>query len=435
MSEPSIHLVNLGCSKNQVDSESILTELQEAGCYLEPNNPQADYVLINTCGFIDVAKEESIQEILTFVSQKKEQQKLIVAGCLSQRYKKDLQKAIPEVDHFIGTYSAGKIVELIQGKKAAKSCLNADKRVFLENFSHHAYLKIAEGCDRICGFCAIPGMRGKQRSFSISKIVKDAQILQSQGVLEVSLIAQDLTYYGREKGKNNTLSELLRALLENTDIPWFRLMYAYPAFIDDKLLKIMKETRVCSYLDMPIQHASSSVLQSMRRGYNAKQLKSLMQKIQSFVPDISLRTTMLIGYPGETEDDFKELMNFVEDVRFHRLGAFAYSDEDGTFAADELKNPKVDEDVIRERLDKLMNLQQDISLDYNQKKINSIQTVIIDEQVKNENYQYLGRTQADAYGVDNSVCIQGEGAVVGSFQKVKIDQAHEFDLEGCLFQL
>ena len=421
-------LINLGCAKNQVDSENILGELKSAG-YQISEDADSSLIVINTCGFIEEAKAESINEILTTVKHKKPNQKIVVAGCLSQRYKHELAQEIPEVDLFIGTYKTQQILNELNID--ATGCDSTHNRFLLEKSPHHAYLKIAEGCNRICGFCAIPNMRGKQQSRSISDIVKEAQQLQSQGILELSLIAQDLTYYGREKTNSENLLELLKALTSSTDIPWIRLMYAYPAFIDNAFIEFMRqEPKVCNYLDMPIQHASNSVLQNMRRGYTRQKLTQLLKQLQT-IPNMALRTTVLVGYPGETQSDYQQLLDFIQEIKFNRLGGFTYSPEDNTYAEESLKLPAVNPEIAQERFNNLMRVQQQISLEHNTKKIGDITTVLIDEK-DNSYFDFIGRTEQDAWGVDNNVIIKDPhhtGAIIGTFRKVKITQAHEFDLE------
>lgn len=429
--QPKVYILNMGCSKNQVDSENILGELNSAGYTREALPENAELLLINTCGFIQDAKEESIREILQLAKIKKENQRLVVAGCLSQRYREELQKEMPEVDAFYGVFKPGEIASAEAGWKPAK-CDEVQPRTFLQSQgSHHAYLKIAEGCNRICGFCAIPSMRGLQVSKPIAELVRECQKLQTAGIMEVSLVAQDLTYYGREKKGAPVLTDLLKVLLAETDIPWFRLMYAYPAYIDHNLLDLFAQNdRLCKYLDMPIQHSHTSVLQRMRRGHTEKGLREMIGNIRSAVPDIALRTTVLVGYPGETEDEFKHLLDFVGEHKFDRLGGFTYSDEDGTYAFDELKARRVPPRTIQKRLGQLMELQQQISYEKNQDREGQIFRVIVDSAAEQgEAFDFVGRSQWDAPEVDNSVLIRGQCAV-GSFVDVKIEEAHEFDLVG-----
>ena len=428
-----VNVINLGCSKNQVDSESILGEFSNAGYAMTSEQKGSDIVVINTCGFIDSAKEESINEILTAVENRDPGQKIVVAGCLSQRYTEELKKDIPEADLVMGTYKAGEIIkslDLTVDPQALCDTGAFTKRILLEEQHHHAYLKLAEGCNRTCSFCAIPGMRGKQRSRNIASLVDEANELASKGVKEISLIAQDLTYFGREKGgPSETLEQLLNALVTHTDIPWIRMMYAYPGFINDSLMDLMaQENRICSYLDMPLQHGSDNILKLMRRGHTRKSLLGLLRKLRQRIPNIALRTTLLIGHPGETEDDVKQLLDLIEEVRFDRLGCFTYSDEDGTHAFD-LNNQRVDIEVAQERAERVMNVQQHISLENNEARIGQELDVLIDEVAEGSDFHFYGRTQWDAPEVDNRVQILNGNAAPGDFVKVKVLSASEYDLD------
>ena len=436
-----VRLLNLGCSKNQVDSENILGEFGRAGFTLAKDGDSPALTIINTCGFIEAAKEESIQEILDAVGAKGEGEKLVVAGCLSQRYLADLQKDIPEVDLYVGTYKPGEILERLGLNSTLPSdcAVGAAPRTLMGEESHHAFLKIAEGCNRVCGFCAIPGMRGKQKSRKIADLVREAQELQGYGIKEISLIAQDLTYFGREQNGTETLEGLLRALLKETDIAWFRLMYAYPAFLTDGLLETMStERRVCRYLDIPMQHASDRMLKAMRRNYTAAQLRETLRKIRAAVPGIALRTTALLGYPGETEADVEELLALVEETRFRHLGSFTYSDEDGTHAFG--LEPKVAQEAMDERMDRVMSLQRQIALEDNLKRVGETVEVVIDGVAEGQDHHFDGRTEGDAPEVDNKVLIFASGedgspaasADPGTFRKVLITDAREYDLEARL---
>jgi len=429
----SVHPISLGCSKNQVDLERALSEFRHAGFQLLEESEQAEYLLINTCGFIDSAKTESIDTILALAGQRKKGQKILVAGCLSQRYMADLKSEMPEVDLWTGTYQPGKILEVVGENDLADICRRElPTRVRIGNTPHHAYLKIAEGCNRSCAFCAIPGIRGKQKSFDIPELIEEAQLLQKNGVQEISLIAQDLTFYGREKGGPNTqLETLLRALLDNTDIPWIRLMYAYPEFIDDSLLELMAtEKRICKYLDMPIQHGSDRILMLMRRNTDGQKLRDLLLRIRKSVPEIAMRTTALVGFPGETEEDYQQLLELAAEIRFERLGGFAYSNEDGTHAAT-LPN-SVPTEVAQERLQRLLDQQAQISLERNQNLIGSEVEVLIDEVAEESEFHFYARTQWDALEVDNSVRILEGSATPGEFCKARIVDASEFDLDAIL---
>lgn len=432
-----IHVLNLGCSKNQVDSENILGDFMNIGYNHVATQDESDIVVINTCGFIDSAKEESIDEIVAAVENRKPGQKVVVAGCLSQRYKDDLSKEIPEVDLFVGTYQPGEIIKLLEPEKSLSLLCDTtgsfSRKVLLTEEKHHAYLKIAEGCNRECSFCAIPGMRGKQKSRSIKSIIEEAHFLQEKGVKEISLVAQDLSYFGRERGgPESNLQELLQTLIQETDISWIRLMYAYPAFLDDSILQyIADQKRICSYIDMPIQHGSNKILQLMKRGHTRSSLAKLLNRMRSIIPDLALRTTLLLGFPGETEEDFQELLDLVQEVRFDRLGCFTYSDEEGT-SAFELKEERVDIDIAMERAETLMNIQRQISLERNEKLVGQELTVLIDSIAEGSEYHYFARTEWDAPEVDNRVQIVAGDAQVGEFARVKIVDASEYDLDAII---
>lgn len=433
MQNPKIHVLNLGCSKNQVDSESILGDFMTVGYEHVSSQDESDIVVINTCGFIDSAKEESIDEIIAAVEHRKPGQKVVVAGCLSKRYKDDLAKEIPEVDLFVGTYQPGEIIQLLEPTKATAALCDTgsfSRKVLLQEEKHHAYLKVAEGCNRECSFCAIPGMRGKQRSRSLKSLIEEAQFLQSQGVKEISLVAQDLSYYGRERGgPESNLQELLKTLVAETDIPWIRLMYAYPAFLDDAMLEwIGAEKRICNYIDMPIQHGSDRMLQLMKRGHTRASLTKLLRRMRSAIPDLALRTTLLLGFPGETDEDFAQLLELVEETRFDRLGCFTYSDEEGTSAFD-LTEERVDVEIAMERAETLMGIQRQISLERNESLVGQELTVLIDSIAEGSEYHYYARTEWDAPEVDNRVQIVAGDAQVGEFARVRIVDATEYDLD------
>jgi ribosomal protein S12 methylthiotransferase len=426
----SVHPISMGCAKNQVDLERMLGEFRQAGFSIQEDPSQSEYLLVNTCGFIESAKEESVDAILGLTQLRRPGQKILVAGCLSQRYSSDLKSEMPEVDLWTGTYQPGKILEVIGEHDMANVCRREpQKRVAMGNTPHHAYLKIAEGCNRNCSFCAIPGIRGKQNSFDIPELVAEAQYLVKHGVKEISLIAQDLTFYGRESGGPQTnLETLVRALLSDTDLHWVRLMYAYPEFIDDSLLRLMADNnRLCSYLDMPIQHASDAVLTRMRRKTRGKELRELLLRFRSTVPEISLRTTVLVGFPGETEAEFEELMQLANEVKFERLGGFTYSDEEGTHAA--TLAHKIPHDIAQERLDRLLAQQSEISLERNQSLLGRELEVVLDEVAEESEFHFYGRSQWDALEVDNGIrVLEGDGDV-GQFRMARVVDASEFDLD------
>jgi ribosomal protein S12 methylthiotransferase len=428
---PRINVVTLGCSKNVHDSEILMGQLKgnKINVVHESESIQEnDIVVINTCGFIDNAKQESIDTILQF-SELKEQgkiNKVIVTGCLSERYKPELQTEISNVDAYFGTNDLPDLL----------SSLGADYRHellgerLLTTPSHFAYFKIAEGCNRPCSFCAIPLMRGKHVSKSIEDLVKEAKFLASNGTKELILIAQDLTYYGLDIYGKRNLSDLLRHLSDVDGIEWIRLQYAYPSGFPMDILDTMNErSNICNYLDMPLQHISDNMLTAMRRGTSKQKQIDLVNKIRDKVPDIALRTTLICGYPGETEDDFQEMMQWVEDTRFDRLGCFTYSHEEKTHAHN--FDDDVAEEVKQERVDSIMELQQGISYDINQSKIGNTYKVLID---RIDGDYFIGRTAYDSPEVDNEVILDAKTnyARVGDFVQIKVDRAEDFDLYGSI---
>ncbi len=425
-----VFLLNLGCSKNQVDAEKILGELGASGVSPVESADEADLIVVNTCGFIESAKAESINETLQLLDAKRKGQKVVMAGCLSQRYRDDLTGEFPEIDLMIGTYKPGELVRALElpapDAELAKGCL----RVGMDGLPHHAFLKIAEGCNRTCAFCAIPGIRGKQVSRTLEEIVAEAQLLQQRGVKELSLVAQDLTFYGREKGgPGSTLEELLRTLLKETDIPWLRLMYAYPAFLGGGLLDLIgAEKRICSYIDIPIQHGSDRMLERMRRGHTREGLRRMLRDIRKRVPDVAIRSTLLLGFPGETEEDYQQLLDLVEEIRFDRLGCFTYSEEEGTPAA-EYDDPRVDPDLAAERAERLMGVQARISLERNEALIGQELEVLVDEMAEGTEAHFHARTQWDAPEVDGRVQVMEGNATPGEFARVRIIGAGEYDLD------
>lgn len=430
MKHPKIFAAQLGCAKNQVDAEHLLAELYSVGFVSAPSAEKADYLLVNTCGFIEAAKEESINAVLSFVEIKKPAQKLIVSGCLSGRYKEELPKEMPEVDYWLGTYEPGKILQVL-GLGEKSSGTENIQRLNLGDFPHHAYLKIAEGCDRRCAFCAIPNIRGKQVSFSIESIVQEAKELEAQGVKELTLIAQDTTFYGHEQGvRGPTLTKLLKAILAETKIPWIRTLYWYPQFIDDELLELMaNEPRLCKYIDMPIQHANDKILKLMRRHYTQKSLREMLFKMREKIPGVTLRTTVLVGFPGETQEDFEELMQLIQDVRFEHLGGFVFSPEEGTPALQLTETP-VPEDQARARLDAINDVQEEISSEATEAFIGKEVKVLIDEVAEESDYHFIGRTEGNSLDSDDIVKIVEGDATPGEFYWVKILDAEPHELTG-----
>lgn len=425
-----VNVITLGCSKNAFDSEVMMAQLRANKFDVEHEAVQDDseIVIINTCGFIDNAKQESIDTILRYAEAKNEGlvDKLYVTGCLSQRYKDDLEKEIPEVDAYFGTRELPRLLKTL--KADYKHELIGER--LLTTPSHYAYFKIAEGCDRPCSFCAIPLMRGNHMSTPIDDLVKSAKSLAAQGVKELMLIAQDLTYYGLDIYKKRNLAELVEALTQVEGIEWIRLHYAFPAgFPMDVLDVINKYDNVCAYLDMPLQSGSTKILQSMRRGITREKTMELVKTIREKVPGISIRTTLIVGYPGETEEDFQQTYDFVESMKFDRLGVFTYSHEENTHAYTLEDN--VPENIKRERADAIMELQAGISFELNQEKIGKTFKVLFD---RIEGEYFIGRTEFDSPEVDNEVLVKKSDTYVriGDFANVKITSADHFDLYGDL---
>jgi ribosomal protein S12 methylthiotransferase len=423
-----VNIVTLGCSKNLVDSEVLLTQLRGNGidAVHESADDDSSVVVINTCGFIDNAKQESIDTILRYVDAKEEGvvDKVYVTGCLSQRYKDDLEKEIPEVDAWFGTRDLSRLLKVF--KADYKHELVGER--ILTNPSHYAYLKISEGCDRPCSFCAIPLMRGGHISRPMEELVLEAKNLAKAGTKELLLIAQDSTYYGLDLYKKRNLSELLKKLSDVEGIDWIRLHYAFPTGFPMDALDVMAERpNICKYLDIPLQHGSTNMLKIMRRGTTREKTEELLQTIRAKVPGIAIRTTMIAGHPGETEKEFEEMMTFIEKSRFERLGIFAYSHEENTHAYS--MKDDVPAEIKQERTDAVMELQQGISLELNHEKIGSTQKVLID---RKEGGNFIGRTEFDSPEVDNEVIIDGKENYlrIGDFVNVKITQATEFDLTG-----
>ena len=423
-----INVVTLGCSKNQVDSEVLLTQLKGNGLEAvhESKADDANVVVINTCGFIDNAKQESIDTILRYVDAKEEGivDKVYVTGCLSQRYKDDLEKEIPQVDAWFGTRDLSRLLKVF--KADYKQELVGER--IITNPSHYAYLKISEGCDRPCSFCAIPLMRGGHISRPMEELVTEARNLARNGTRELLVIAQDSTYYGLDLYKKRNLAELLKRLSDVEGIDWIRLHYAFPAGFPLDVLDVMRERdNICKYLDIPLQHGSTRMLQLMRRGITREKTEQLLYTMREKVPGIALRTTMIAGHPGETEEDFSQLMEFIENARFERLGIFNYSHEENTHAFS--MSDDVSDEVKQERADAVMELQQGISLELNQQRVGQVLKVLVD---RKEGADYVGRSEFDSPEVDNEVVIKsaGEYLRIGDFVQVKITDASEFDLTG-----
>jgi ribosomal protein S12 methylthiotransferase len=421
-----VNVVTLGCSKNLVDSENIITQLRGNDYEVahDSNESDANIVIVNTCGFIDLAKQESIDTILSFAEIKKRGgiEKLYVTGCLSQRYKSDLETEIPEVDAFFGTVELPALLEKLNADYRHE--LIGERDITTPN--HYAYLKISEGCNRTCSFCAIPLMRGKHQSKSIEALVKEATHLASRGTKELILIAQELTYYGLDLYKKRGLSELLEALSQVDGIEWIRLHYAYPSKFPVEVFDTMNNlSKVCNYLDIPLQHASNEVLGRMRRQITREETVELMQLARQKVPNIAIRTTFLVGFPGETEEEFAELCAFIEEMEFDRVGVFCYSHEENTGAYD--LEDDVPQAVKEERRNTIMEIQQGISLRKNQEKIGLQLSVLVD---RKEGEYFIGRTEWDSPEVDNEVLIDAANIYLrkGEFVQVTINDANEYDL-------
>lgn len=418
-----INVVTLGCSKNLYDSEILMGQLKASGKDVV-HEEEGNVVVINTCGFINNAKEESVNTILQYMQKKEEGEvdKVFVTGCLSERYKPDLEKEIPNVDQYFGTTELPSLLKAL-GADYKHELIGERLTTTPKNY---AYLKIAEGCDRPCSFCAIPLMRGKHKSQPIEHLVTEAEKLAANGVKELILIAQDLTYYGLDLYKKRNLAELLKALVKVEGIEWIRLHYAFPTgFPIDVLDVINEEPKVCNYLDIPLQHISDRILKSMRRGTTQEKTTKLLKKFRSKVPGMAIRTTLIVGYPGETEEDFQILKEWVKAMRFERLGCFTYSHEENTHAY--LLEDDVPEDVKMRRANEIMEIQSHISWELNQQKIGDTFRVIIDR--KEGNY-FVGRTEFDSPDVDNEVLIKADDAYLrtGEFTEVKIIDAEDFDL-------
>ena len=429
MRRNTIDVITLGCSKNLVDSEKLIRQLEENGYKVthDSPNPQGEIAVINTCGFIGDAKEESINMILEFCEAKEEGKlkKLYVMGCLSERYLKELKTEIPQVDKFYGKFNWNELLadlgKAYQADYAIERTLTTPK--------HYAYLKISEGCDRTCSYCAIPIITGKHTSRPMEEILEEVRILVAEGVKEFQIIAQELTYYGVDLYKSQKLPELIERMAQIPGVEWIRLHYAYPAHFPKDLFRVMREyDNVCKYMDIALQHISDNMLTKMRRHVSKTETYDLIEQFRKEVPGIHLRTTLMVGHPGETEEDFEELKEFVRKARFDRMGAFAYSEEEGTFSAKEYED-NIPHEVKQKRLDELMGIQQEISAELSNLKIGKTYRVIID---RKEGEYYIGRTQFDSPEVDPEVLVKANGKrlFIGRFYQVHITDADDFDLYG-----
>ncbi len=422
-----VNIITLGCSKNMVDSEVLSGQLQANDIDVVHENRKLDHniVIVNTCGFIDKAKEESINTILDQVDLKRRGKldKVYVTGCLSERYKNNLEQEIPEVDAYFGTMELPLILKQLEADYKAE--LLGER--LLATPSHYAYLKISEGCNRTCSFCAIPLMRGQHVSKSIDALVKEAEGLVKRGVKEVMLIAQELTYYGLDIYKKRMLPDLLNRLADVQGLEWIRLHYAYPSKFPMEILDVMRQRdNICNYLDMPLQHASDNMLKAMRRQITQAEMNDLIAAIRETVPGICLRTTLIAGFPGETQDDVDDLKGFLKRHRFDRVGIFSYSHEEGTSA--HALEDNIPQEEKERRAQEVMEVQQEISLEKNQEKVGQVFKTLVD---KKEAGRYLGRTEFDSVEVDNEVIINSKRKLqAGDFVNVKITKAYDYDLEG-----
>jgi len=421
----TLNLISLGCAKNLVDSEILLGGLDKTNVTITKDPEKADTIVVNTCGFLDIAREESVDTILQAAEMKKtgSLKELVVMGCLSERYPEELKKEIPEVDRIFGSNDHQQIVSFLTGKEFAK-----DDPLFFRSLmtpDHYAYIKIAEGCDNGCSFCSIPIMRGLQKSRTISSIMGEAERLAENGTKELLVIAQDSTSYGWDLEKKVYLSDLLKELNTINGIEWIRVHYAHPAHLSQRIIDAIANCdKVCNYLDMPIQHASDDMLKAMRRGLGQDGIKNRISRLREAVPNIALRTTLIVGHPGETEDDYYTLKDFVEEIRFDRLGIFTYSEEEGTLAAD-LKDD-IPRKVKDNRKNEILEIQHEISLEKNESFIGKTLKVIVDE---SEGEVSVGRSEYDSPEIDNIIHIKNT-AEVGTFNDVEILEANEYELIG-----
>lgn len=423
--EKVVNLISLGCAKNLVDSEILLGGINKSELTITKNPEEADTIIVNTCGFLDIAREESVDTILQAAELKKtgKLSELVVMGCLSERYPEEVAAEIPEIDRIFGSNDHRQIISFLTGKDFAK-----DDPMFFRSLmtpNHYAYIKIAEGCDNACSFCSIPIMRGLQKSRSISAIMDEATRLASNGTKELLVIAQDSTSYGWDLEKKVYLSDLLKELNTIDEIEWIRVHYAHPAHLSQRIIDAIADCdKVCNYLDMPVQHASDDILKSMKRGLNQEGIRNRISRLRSAVPNIAIRTTLIVGYPGETETHFNELYNFVEEMQFDRLGAFTYSEEEGTSA--QVLEDNVLREVKNERKNKIVELQHGISLEKNEAFVGKTMKVLVDQC---ENDIGVGRTEFDSPEIDNIVQINGK-VKKGEFVNVKIEKVNEFELIG-----
>ena len=423
--DKTVNIISLGCAKNLVDSEILLGGLNKSKILVTDNPENADTIIVNTCGFLDIAREESIDTILQAAELKNtgRPKELVVMGCLSQRFPEELATEVPEIDRIFGSNDHRQIVSFLTGKDYSK-----DDPLFFRSLmtpNHYAYIKIAEGCDNGCSFCSIPIMRGMQKSRTIPAIMDEANRLVENGTKELLVIAQDSTSYGWDLPKKVYLSDLLNNLNTIDGLEWIRVHYAHPAHLSQRIIDSIAESdKVCNYIDMPVQHASDAVLKSMKRGLNQKGIRDRINRLRKASPGIAIRTTLIVGYPGETEDDFKELYNFVEETKFDRLGVFTYSEEEGTTAADLEDN--IPQEIKNDRKNQIIELQHDISLERNESFIGKSLRVLVDQSGNNIS---VGRTEFDSPEIDNIVHIEGN-VPKGTFVNIAVERANEYELIG-----
>lgn len=436
-----IGMISLGCSKNLVDSEVMLGLLSNGQYEITANQDDADVMIINTCAFIEDSKKESVDTILEVAELKKtgSLKKLIVTGCLAQRYKAKLEREMPEVDHFIGTGEFQNITDFVRESRGTTELPMAKSKVAKPLYvydeltprlstlpKHTTYIKIAEGCSRTCTFCIIPRLRGDSRSRGIDSIVAEVKNLVASGTKEFNLIAQDLTAYGLDRDDGATLEKLLRELVKIEGLQWIRLMYNYPMYFSDSLIELIRDSKViCNYIDMPLQHIDSDLLLSMDRKTDENEVRTLVKKLRAMIPGITLRTTLIVGFPGETQAQFEKLKDFVREMEFDRLGVFTYSQEEGTKAA--MMPNQIDDKVKKQRQEEIMLIQQEISARRNKQSVGKTIRVLIDHPTKDKN-MFVGRTEGQAMEIDGNVFIEGENLKAGEFIDVKINKSLEYDL-------
>jgi len=425
---PTVGYLSLGCFKNLVDTETFLAELQAAGFKVTESPDKVDALVINTCGFIEPAKQESVDEILEAAAEKKagRVKVLAVVGCLVELNQQELAKEIPEVDLWLPLSKINRLPKELAARFGQQKPRPKREPRLITTPRHFSYLKIAEGCDHACAFCTIPRIRGPYRSRPIAELVKEAQFLEEAGARELNLIAQDITYYGRDLSPQSSLADLLKALLAETTLPWLRLLYGHPEHLDERVIELLAtEDRLCGYLDLPLQHISTKILRAMGRKMGGEETRKLIQRLRREIPGLALRTTMLVGFPGETEEDFRELLDFVTEARFEHLGAFAFSPQELTPAA--AMEERVPEEVAEDRLEELRERQRGVVEELNQARVGKVETVLVDEVIEDLEFKALGRAGWQAQEVDSVVWLRGDFKQ-GEFVTARIVGELEYDL-------